>query len=138
MVSGHFYCWVAGSFNMRLFCGLGRAGPRAWTYFLRAGPDPGLIEPCGPGSGRVCTSAAGSGQAWTSNHNLDVRPVQGLVVHIHQNRHEHNVPFRCCPYATPILVKPPHCEVPTPREPVVFTWCHDDCQVEQLSQLRLS
>ena len=31
------------------------------------------------------------------------------------------VPFRCrvCPYATPILVRPSHCEIPTPCAPVV-------------------
>ena len=29
-------------------------------------------------------------------------------------------------------------EVLTPREPVVFTWCHDVCQVERLLQVLLS
>ena len=46
----------------------------------------------------------------------------GNVDHIHQTRHEHNVPFRCCPYATP------HFELPTPLEPVdsgilLVPWC---------------
>ena len=52
----------------------------------------------------------------------------GNVVHIHQTRHDHNVQFRCCPYTMPILVRPTHCEVSTPREPVdsgilLVPWC---------------
>ena len=69
-----------------------RAGPgpqilncfagRAWTSLLRAGPGPGLIIQFA-GLGRVCTTAAGPGRAWASNHvcgpglGLDFRPVQG-------------------------------------------------------------
>ena len=53
---------------------------RAWTYFLRAGPGP-HNSVCGPGPGRVCTTAAGPGRAWASNHicglGLNFRPVQG-------------------------------------------------------------
>ena len=46
---------------------------------------------CGPGPGRVCTTAAGSGRAWSSNHicgpglGLDFRPVQGPTVYIFQS-----------------------------------------------------
>ena len=48
----------------------------------RAGPGP-HNSICGPGPGRVCTTAAGPGRAWASNHicgpglGLDFRPVQG-------------------------------------------------------------
>ena len=68
--------------NMKLFCGPGRdiivAG--------RAGPGP-HNSICRPGPGQVCTTAAGPGRAWTSNHvcgpglGLDFRPVQGPTVH---------------------------------------------------------
>ena len=59
---------------------------RAWTYFLRAGPGP-HNSVCGPGPGRVCTTAAGPGRAWASNLicgpglGLNFRPVQGPSAH---------------------------------------------------------
>ena len=34
------------------------------------------------------------------------------------------------PHATPILVRLSGCEVPTPREQVVFTWCRYVCRIE--------
>ena len=62
---------------------------RAWTYFLRTGPGP-HNSVCGPGPGRVCTTVAGPGRAWASNHicgpglGQNVRPVQGPSPH-HRN-----------------------------------------------------
>ena len=60
-----------------------RAGPGLDILFAgRAGPGP-HNSVCGPGPGRVCTTAAGPGRAWASNHicrpglGLNVRPVQG-------------------------------------------------------------
>ena len=54
---------------------------RAWTYFLRARSGPGLIIQF---AGRVCTTAAGPGRAYASNHicgpglGLNFRPAQAL------------------------------------------------------------
>ena len=68
--------------------GLGRAS--TMTIVLRAGPGHTF---CGPGTGliiqfagraRACTTSAGPGRAWASNHicgpglGLNFRPVQGL------------------------------------------------------------
>ena len=60
-----------------------RAGPGLDILFAgRAGPGP-HNSVCGPGPGRVCTTAAGLGRAWASNHicgpglGLNFRPVQG-------------------------------------------------------------
>ena len=60
-----------------------RAGPGLDILFVgRAGPGP-HNSVCGPGPGRVCTTAAGPGRAWASNHicgpglGLYFRPVQG-------------------------------------------------------------
>ena len=70
--------------HIKLFCGpgldilvAGRAGP---------GPHNSI---CGPGPGRVFTTAAGPGRAWASNHicgpglGLDFRPVQDTSVGVH-------------------------------------------------------
>ena len=64
-------------------CVAGRAGPGLDIPFAgRVGPGP-HNSVCGPGPGRVCTTAAGPGRAWASNHicrpglGLNVRPVQG-------------------------------------------------------------
>ena len=63
-----------------------RLGPgMGLTYeiVLRAGPGHNC---CGPGPGRVCTTAAGPGWAWASNHicgpglGLDFKHVQGPSV----------------------------------------------------------
>ena len=58
-----------------------RAGPGLGILFAgRAGPGP-HNSVCGPG--RVCTTAAGPGRAWASNHicgpglGINYRPVQG-------------------------------------------------------------
>ena len=65
-----------------LHAGLGRAWASNMTIVLRAGPGP-HNSVCGPGPGRVCTTAAGPGRAWASNHicgpglGLNFRPVQG-------------------------------------------------------------
>ena len=74
-----------------------RAGPgRAWKYFLRAGPGP-HNSVCGPGPGQVCTTAAGPGRAWASNHicgpglGLNFRPVQGPSVYQILLRHTNNI-----------------------------------------------
>ena len=60
-----------------------RAGPGLDILFAgRAGPRP-HNSVCGPGPGRVCTTAAGPGRAWASNHTcepglgLNFRPVRG-------------------------------------------------------------
>ena len=60
-----------------------RAGPGLDILFEgRAGPGP-HNSVCGPGPGQVCTTAAGPGRAWASNHicgpglGLNFRPVQG-------------------------------------------------------------
>ena len=64
-----------------------RAGPGLDILFAgRAGPGP-HNSVCGPGLGRVCTTAAGPGRAWASNHicgpglGLNFRPVQGPSGH---------------------------------------------------------
>ncbi len=74
--------------------GLGRAWASTMTIGLRAGPGLDILfagragpgphnSVCGPGPGRVCTTAAGPGRAWASNHicgpglGLNFRPVQG-------------------------------------------------------------
>ena len=74
--------------------GLGRAWASTMTIVLRAGPGLDILfagragpgphnSVCGPGPGRVCTTAAGPGRAWASNHicglglGLNFRPVQG-------------------------------------------------------------
>ena len=75
--------------------GLGRAWASTMTIVLRAGPGLDILfagragpgphnSVCGPGPGRVCTTAAGP--AWASNHicgpglGLNFRPVQGPSV----------------------------------------------------------
>ena len=54
------------------------------TIVLRAGPGLDILNSvCGPGLGRVCTTAAGPGRAWASHRiygpglGLNFRPVQG-------------------------------------------------------------
>ena len=78
--------------------GLGRAWASTMTIVLRAGPGLDILfagragpgphnSVCGPGPGRVCTTAAGPGRAWASNHicgpglGLNFRPVQGPSRH---------------------------------------------------------
>ena len=78
--------------------GSGRAWASNMTIVLRAGPGldilfAGRVGPgphnsvCGPGPGRVCTTAAGPGRAWASNHicgpglGLNFRPVQDPSMH---------------------------------------------------------
>ena len=63
-----------------------RAGPGLDILVAdRAGPGP-HNSICGPGPGRVFTTAAGPGRAWASNHicgpglGLDFRPVQDTSV----------------------------------------------------------
>ena len=66
-------------------CVASRAGP-GHTFAGRAGPGP-HNSVCGPGLGRVFTTAAGPGRAWASNHicgpglGLNFQPVQGPRVH---------------------------------------------------------
>ena len=66
------------------FCGPGRAGP---------GPHNPV---CGPGPGRVCTTAAGPGRAWASNHicgpglGLNFRPVPGPTGYYNNNNNNNN------------------------------------------------
>ena len=62
-----------------------RAGPGLDILFAgRAGPHNSI---CGPGPGRVSTTAAVPGRAWASNHicgpglGLDFRPVQDTNTH---------------------------------------------------------
>ena len=65
-----------------------RAGPGLDIIVVGwAGPGPGPHNSmCGPG--QVCTTAAGPGRAWASNHvcgpglGLDFRPVQGPSVYV--------------------------------------------------------
>ena len=64
-----------------------RAGPGLDIIVAgRAGPGP-QNSICGPGPGQVCTTPAGPGRAWASNHvcgprlGLDFRPVQGPNVY---------------------------------------------------------
>ena len=64
-----------------------RAGPGLDIIAAgRAGPRP-HSSICGPDPGQVCTTAAGPGRAWASNHvcgpglGLDFRPVQGPTPH---------------------------------------------------------
>ena len=64
-----------------------RAGPGLDILVAgRAGPGP-HNSICGPGPGRVFTTAAGPGRAWASNHicgpglGLDFRPVQDTIPH---------------------------------------------------------
>ena len=66
-------------------CVAGRAGP-GHTFCGPGRPGPGPHNSvCGPGPGRVCTTAAGPGRAWASNHicgpglGLNFRPVQGPI-----------------------------------------------------------
>ena len=66
-----------------------RAGPGLDILFAgRAGPGP-HNSVYGPGPGRVCTTAAGPGRAWASNHicgpglGLNFRSVQGPTVYPH-------------------------------------------------------
>ena len=73
---------------------MGRAWASTMTIVLRAGPGLGILfagragpgphnSVCRPVPGRVCTTAAGPGRAWASNHicgpglGLNFRPVQG-------------------------------------------------------------
>ena len=80
-------------------------GPRAWAgpgphilNCFRAGPGLDILVAgragpgphnsiCGPGPGRVFTTAAGPGRAWASNHicgpglGLDFRPVQDTNIY---------------------------------------------------------
>ena len=109
--------------NYCCFCGITmwsgqRPGPepagsgRAWasnmTIVLRAGPGHtfwGRAVPvshnslCGPGPGRVCTTASGPGRAWASNHicgsgvGLNFRPVQCPKWHVPSARDCSDV---CC------------------------------------------
>ena len=69
--------------------GLGPGLGLKYEIVLRAGPGHNC---CGPGlglinqfAGRVCTTTAGPGRAWASNHicgsGLDFRPVQGPSVY---------------------------------------------------------
>ena len=55
MAHGSGRAWAS---NMRIVL-------RAWTYFLQAGLGPSLIIQF---ACRVCTTAAGPGRAWASNH----------------------------------------------------------------------
>ena len=64
-----------------------RAEPGLDILFAgQAGPGP-HNSVCGPGPGRVCTTAAGPGRAWASNHicgpglGLNFQPVQGPSAH---------------------------------------------------------
>ena len=63
-------------------CVAGRAGPG--HTFCGPGPHNSV---CGQGPGRVCTTAAGPGRAWASNHicgpglGLNFRPVQGPIIY---------------------------------------------------------
>ena len=73
----------AGPGPQVLNCFAGRAAPGLDIIVAgRAGPGP-HNSICGPGPARVCTTAAGPGRAWASNHicepglGLDFRPVQG-------------------------------------------------------------
>ena len=67
--------------------GLGPGLGLKYEIVLRAGPGHNC---CGPGPGQVCTTAAGPGRAWASNHvcgpglGLYFRPVQGpSTEHLH-------------------------------------------------------
>ena len=79
------WAYVVGSMARPEPAGSSRAGPghQIWNCFAGwagAGPHNSI---CGPGPGRVCTSAAGPGRACASNHicekgmGLDFRPMQG-------------------------------------------------------------
>ena len=63
-------------------CFAGRAGTGHTFFCGRDGPHNSI---CGPGPGRVCTTAAGPGRAWPglkSYLSLNIRPVQGPNVHL--------------------------------------------------------
>ena len=76
-----------------------RAGPGLDILVAgRAGPGP-HNSICGPGPGRVFTTAAGPGRAWASNHicgpglGLDFRPVQDTNAHHYRRVYSHHTKF---------------------------------------------